>query len=707
MKSISFVALLLLIVSSGSWAQKEITLDEAVSQQYRKFAADNLYGFSWVPGTTEFAYLEGYRTIKKGFAKKPEARTVLTIEEFNKNTKLNFNWFSGLQWISSDQFSVNDGTTFIIYDIPSKMIKEQIVLPGDAENASFDIISRNVAYTRNNNLYIQTSYGQKIKVTLNENPNIVAGQSIARSEFGIKNGIFWAPHTGAIAFYQKDESEVSDYPLLDIEETPGKLKNIKYPMAGQGSERAKVGVYFFDSRISLFISPRNGDYNYLTNVSWTPDGKYLMIAEVARDQNQMWLDLYEARTGNYVKTLIEEKNDKWVEPEHPAFFPLKTSNSFVWMSEKDGFMNLYFYNMDGTLLKKLTQNKFVAKSIIGYADGYVYFEATGPNPLNTLIYRVDLNGKQELVTPEEGTHHLELSSDGKFLYDQFSSHSVPGKAFIIDHKLKKRTEILNSANKYEGYDIGTAELHTLTAEDGSTLYSRLIKPKDFDSTKKYPVLVYVYGGPHAQMVTNSWSYGASLWMHWLAQQGYLVYTLDNRGSAHRGFAFESQIHRQLGTLELADQLRGVSFLKSLPYVDSTRLAVHGWSFGGFMTSSLMLRSPGVFNVGVAGGPVTDWKFYEVMYGERYMDRPEENQEGYKNASLFSHTQNLQGKLLLIHGGMDDVVVMQHSLALIKQFIEQGIQMDFFIYPTHLHNVSGKDRIHLMRKVLTYIIEHNE
>jgi dipeptidyl-peptidase-4 len=256
--------------------------------------------------------------------------------------------------------------------------------------------------------------------------------------------------------------------------------------------------------------------------------------------------------------------------------------------------------------------------------------------------------------------------------------------------------------------MGSAEIKTIKAADGTTdLYTRLIKPSNFDPTKKYPVMVYVYGGPHAQMITNSYLDGANLWMYWMAEQGYLVFTVDNRGSDNRGFAFESVIHGRLGVNEMDDQLKGVEYLKSLPYVDGTRLAVHGWSFGGFMTTSLMLRKPDTFKVGVAGGPVTDWKYYEVMYGERYMDTPAENPKGFEEASTLNYVKDLKGKLLLIHGTSDDVVVMQNNLALIKKFVEAQKQVDFFAYPMHKHNVIGKDRVHLMTKVLNYIIENNK
>lgn len=301
---------------------------------------------------------------------------------------------------------------------------------------------------------------------------------------------------------------------------------------------------------------------------------------------------------------------------------------------------------------------------------------------------------------------MSISTDGQYFHDQFSSHTSVGEEWIINVKGKIVSKIHESTTALSGYRIGTSELGTLTAKDGSKLYTRMIKPSNFDPNKKYPVLVYVYGGPHAQLITNSWLDGANLWMYWMAEQGYLVYTVDNRGSAERGFAFESQIHRQLGTVEMEDQMTGVNYLKSLPYVDGDRLAVHGWSFGGFMTTSLMLREPGTFNVGVAGGPVTDWKYYEIMYGERYMDRPEENEKGYERASLMTHADKLAGDLLLIHGTADDVVVMQHNLSLVQRFVELGIQMDFFPYPMHKHNVRGKDRVHLMEKILNYVIENN-
>lgn len=706
MRRIIVVAITL--ISTITFGQlKELTLQDAVLQQYRNLYPTSLSMFNWVPDTDCYTYLEGgYQKLMKASVRNTEAKEWFTIQQVNEKLGSELYWFSGFEWKNENEFWLNDGNNYYLFNTVDESGKTIHDLPDDAENAKFHNGSENVAYTRENNVYIHTASGLKLIVTDNGDKNIVSGQAIARSEFGITDGLFWSPDASHLAFYQKDESEVHDYPLLDITATPGELNSIKYPMAGQKSEKPKVGIYNLSTKTTVYISPRGDSDDYLTNLSWSPDNKYVVIAEVNRDQNHMWLNVYDANSGKYVRTLFEEENEKWVEPEHPAFFPQESSNNFVWISERNGFNNLYYYDFEGKLIKQLTDHNFVVKDIMEYNNGKLFYTTTGDDPLETQVYYVTLKGKDGIITRASGTHSVEISTDGKYFHDHFSSHDVPSADWILRPNGTIIKKLMESPDKLTEYQVGTAEIGTIKANDGSKLYTRLIKPSNFDPTKKYPVLVYVYGGPHAQLITNSWLDGASLWMYWMAEQGYLVFTVDGRGSAERGFAFESQIHRRLGDLEIEDQLSGVEYLKSLPYVDSERLAVHGWSFGGFMTTSLMLREPGVFNVGVAGGPVTDWKYYEVMYGERYMDRPEQNEKGYEKASLMTYAGNLEGDLLLIHGTIDDVVVMQHNLALVKKFVDLGIQMDFFPYPMHKHNVRGKDRVHLMEKVLTYVMEHN-
>ncbi|HNS42671.1 MAG TPA: DPP IV N-terminal domain-containing protein [Taishania sp.] len=696
-----------LVIASFSFGQKELTLKDAVLQQYRSFYPERPVSFNWYSSRQEYSYLKDYTTLMKSSVKAKTDETLITIQDVNSIAGVKFAWFSGFEWLNPSEFLINNGQQYVRVNPAAKTATIFNELQENADNALLSSASLYVAYTIENNVYVSLGKGNAVQVTNFSDKNIVSGQAIARSEFGISGGLFWSPNGKILAFYQKDETDVHTYPLVNINETPAELMPIKYPMTGQKSEKPRVGIYNTISKNTVYITPRAASDDYLTNLTFTPDNNFVVIAEVNRDQNHMQLNVYDATTGAFVKTLLEEKNDKWVEPEHPAFFPSNKSNNFVWISEKDGFNNLYYYDFNGKLIKQLTANKFVAKEILTAKKDVIYFSATGENPLNTLIYSVTLKGKQKLLSQTEGTHEFALSLDGSLYYDGYSNHSTPFKAGIFSQSGKEVKHLLTASNPLADYKIGKTEIGSISAKDGSKLYTRLIKPSNFDASKKYPVLVYVYGGPHAQLITNSWYDGASLWMNWLAEQGYLVFTVDGRGSAERGFAFESQIHRQLGTVEIEDQLSGVDYLKSLNYVDGNRIAVHGWSFGGFMTTSLLLRHPGVFTCGVAGGPVTDWKYYEIMYGERYMDRPEQNEEGYKQASLLTHAANLKDDLLLIHGTVDDVVVMQHNFALVKKFVDLGIQMDFFPYPMHKHNVTGKDRVHLMTKVLNYVMEHNK
>lgn len=705
------VLLFTLFIALTTFGQlKKITLEESVLQQGRKFGADRLTGFQWIPNSNNYVYYtDAWTKMMSASTSNSKAIELITLADINTALGTKLKNFAGVQWINATTISVSENGKYYDYSLITKTSQRIQESGENAENQTFDKAKQNLAYTIENNLYLFNNKMGKVAITANSDKNIVSGQSISRNEFGIKGGIFWSPKSSYLAFYQKDETEVADYPLLDVNETPAKLVSIKYPMIGQKSEKPKVGIYNLATAKTVFITPRNNTDDYLTNLSWSPDEKFILIAELNRAQNDMCLNVYDANSGQFIKTIANETSTKWVEPEHDAYFPNANSNNFIWFSEKDGFQNLYYYSIDGKLIKQLTSNKFPAREIIGAnpTGTEIYFKATGENGTNMLVYKVDLKGKQTLITKDFGVHNVVISSDGNWIFDEFSNHDTPSKSVLYDKKLKVTT-LLESKNKYDGYEIGTSEIKTIKAADGTTdLYTRLIKPSNFDATKKYPVLVYVYGGPHAQMVTNSYLDGANLWMYWMAEQGYLVFTVDNRGSDNRGFAFESVIHGRLGVNEMDDQLKGVDYLKSLPYVDGNRLAVHGWSYGGFMTTSLMLRKPDAFKVGVAGGPVTDWKWYETMYGERYMDTPNENQKGFDESSTLNYVKDLKGKLLLIHGTSDDVVVMQHNLALVKKFIEAQKQVDFFPYPMHKHNVIGKDRVHLMTKVLNYVIENNK
>lgn len=702
MKSL-FITLFVLTFSLSNFAQlKELTLEDAVLGHYKGLYPESLRNLQWVKNTNNFAFItEKGLEIKS--AKNQKTVKTITLEELKKIAP-SLEYFPYIENINDKNLVFRTREAIIYYNYNSKEHSE-IAYNSKAENLDIDYHSKNIAYTIENNLSVNSK-----AVTENADKNIVTGQAIHRFEFGISKGTFWSPSGKQLAFSQKDETHVADYPLLDINSTPGQLKSIKYPMAGQKSEHGKTGIYNINGGKVTYLQTGEPLDHFLTNTTWGPEEKYIYLAEVNRDQNHMWLNQYDVATGKKVKTLFEEQNDKWVEPEHGLYFLPNNSKEFLWLSEKNGFMNIYHYSTDGKLINQITDVKWVVDNILGFdAKGEnVIFEGTGEDPRELHAFTVNLKTKElRKLTTEPGIHHVQYNSTSNQLIDSYSSLSTPRNINIIPVSKGKKAELLIASNPLKDYKYGSTEFLTLKSNSGENLYGRMIKPHDFDANKKYPVLVYVYGGPHAQLVTNDWLGGASMWMYWMAEQGYLVFTVDGRGSKHRGFQFESGIHRQLGTLEVEDQLTGVDYLKSLPYVDSKRMAVHGWSFGGFMTTSLMLKTPGTFTTGVAGGPVIDWKWYEVMYGERYMDQPQQNKEGYEKASLLNYVKNLEGDLLMIHGTVDDVVVMQHNLAFVQQCVKEGVQIDFFPYPMHPHNVRGKDRVHLMTKVLNYILEKNK
>jgi dipeptidyl-peptidase 4 len=702
-----YLPFLFLFIITTTFSQiKELTLEDAIIGRFTTLRAESLSDLQWLPNSESVSWQSKDRD--KILIRRPGTRAPILevpLTDINAALQLEMERVPFTNWLDSEQFYFQNGKSFYSYNTVLKTGKILITLPDNAENVDYHAGVNRAALTLKNNLYVIGVEGKEAAATSYLDPNIVSGQAIARQEFGIVKGTFWSPNGSYLAFYQKDETDVADYPLLDITTTPGSLTTIKYPMAGQKSEYGRVGIYDLKSTRTIYLQVDGPKDQYLTNVGWGPNEKYVYVAVVNRDQNHMWLNQYDATSGALIKTLFEETHPKYVEPETPVWFLPDNPNEFLWLSERDGFMHVYHYNTDGKFLGQISKGNWVVQEILGLEKKgkKLLLSGTDESGLNTNAYCINFkNGKQESISKGEGIHSYKLSDDGGFLIDTWTSLEKPYVADVIDLKGRIIENLQTADNPLEEFKIGTTELLDVKADDGTTLHARMIKPSDFDPSKKYKVLVYVYGGPHAQMVTNRWLGGAPLWMHYLAEKEYIVFTLDNRGSANRGFEFENVIHRHLGDIEIEDQLAGVNYLKTLPYIDTEKMAVHGWSYGGFMTTSLMLRAPGTFKVGVAGGPVTDWKYYEVMYGERYMDRPEENPEGYKQANLSNHVKNLQGDLLLIHGSVDPTVVMQHSLALIKQFVDEGIQVDFFAYPMHPHNVRGKDRIHLMDKVIRYI-----
>ena len=708
MKYLNLFLLLFTLQFVEAQEKKTLTLEDATLGYWKGLYPETLEGLRWAENENFYSYVKDDAIIffDPITSKESQRFNLADLQKVYPQLKR----MPSMKNLKTDGFIFQDKNEIQFYNHKegsSKVLK----LNANAENTDFSILANAVAYTIDNNLFVHKLGAKEIAVTKNFDKNIVSGQAIHRSEYGIRKGTFWGPKGNLLAFYQKNEKDVKEYPLVDETTYPATATPIKYPMAGQGSEIGAVGIYNMNSNQITYLNIDTSDNHYLTNLTWTPDEKYVLIAEINRATTHYDLNLYDVSTGNKVRTITSETNPIWVEPEHDAAFLPNSNTEFIWFSEKDGFKNLYLYDISEKFKRQLTNYKWVVKDILGFDKGNrnVFISGTGPDARETHTFKVNLrNGKSTQLTTQPGTHRSQLSADGSFLIDWYSSLAVAGETQIINTKTGKIQSIQKSKNPLADYKVGQQEFVDLTAHDGSVLHGIIMKPADFDPNKKYPVLVYVYGGPHAQLVTNSYLGGASMWLPAFASlNDYIVFTLDNRGSANRGFAFESGIHRRLGDIEIQDQLLGVEYLKSLPYVDANRMSVHGWSYGGFMTSSLMLRHPDVFNVGVAGGPVIDWKYYEVMYGERYMDTPQENPSGYEKAKVSNYIQNLKGKLMLITGSVDPVVVPQHSMSLLKAAVDNNVQVDFFSYPTHEHNVGGKDRVHLIEKIANYIIENNQ
>ena len=554
-------------------------------------------------------------------------------------------------------------------------------------------------------LYLHTSDGKRKEVVKEKAKEVSLGSNyVHRNEFGIEKGIFWSPNGGAVAFYRMDESKVKDYPLVNISARQAQLMSIKYPMAGMNSHTVKVGVYNIKKGKTVYLKSGKTDERYFTNISWSPKGDKIYILEVNRGQDTCNLVCYNAKNGAKEGVLFTETSDKYTEPENPLIFISDTE--FIYISRKDGYRHAYLYNTQGEEIRQITSGEWeILEATLSCDKKNLYILSTEESPLQRNLYCVNIEtGERVRVTKDSGVHNVQISSSNKYYIDNYSNHNTP-RVVKVGALLSggEDKEILRAKNPFDKFDMPVViENGTIIADDGVTpLYYRMTRPAEVDSTKKLPAIVYVYGGPHAQQVTDAFMWSYRGWDIYMAQKGYVVFTLDNRGSANRGLAFESVTHRQLGTAELADQMKGVEFLKSLPYIDANRLGVHGWSFGGFMTLNMMLNCSDIFKVGVAGGAVTDWKYYEIMYGERYMGTPQNNPEGYKNSDMNALSGNLKGRLMLIHCDTDPVVVWQHTLRFLESSIDNGVYPDYFVYPGHGHNVIGSERVHLYEKITRY------
>lgn len=585
--------------------------------------------------------------------------------------------------------------------------------------ADWNAVSRNVAYVKDYNLFVRTADGVEHQISNDASREILYGTSVHRDEFGWSKGTFWSPNGEKLLFTRMDQTMVSDYPQVIIPEVDWQPEEgqsriatpapDKYPMAGEKMHKVTLGVYDMKTGQTVYLKAGDPTDRYFTNPAWGPDGRTVYLFELNRDQNDCQLVSYNAETGERIAELYRETDPKYVEPLHPIVFLPWDPNYFVMQSQRDGYNHLYLYKKDGTLVRQITSGPWVVMEMLGFDSKHkaIIYASNECSPIQRNLWIVDVNtGKRALYDNGAGWHNGMLSADGLWLVDNWQEPDVPRKICITNVATARHTPYFTADDPWKGYSVPEYRCGTIKAADGVTdLYYRMVMPVGFDPSKKYPTIVYVYGGPHAHNVDARWHYCSRSWETYMAQKGYLLFIVDNRGSENRGKAFEQVTFRHLGIEEMKDQMEGVKFLKTLPYVDASRLGVHGWSFGGFMTTNLMLTYPDVFKVGVAGGPVVDWKWYEVMYGERYMDTPQSNPEGYAGSSLLPKAKNLKGRLEIIIGDNDATVVPQHALTFLKACIGAGTQPDFFVYPGEPHNMRGHQSVHLHERISRYFDDY--
>ncbi len=708
MKHLLLFAALLYSVLQPLNAQKTFTMSEAF-QKRMALSPSSLRQIKWVPGSSQLTHIHDNLLIRVN-ADNLKTDTIDLLPNLNEclqilgQTKLNT--FPAFEWLGKEELWFNkDGVLF--HWSAKKGLTQKNSLPSEAENIDIHTQTYQAAYTVDQELRISVE-GKETTIARGESDGIVYGKSVHRDEFGISKGTYWSPSGSKLAFYRMDEQMVTAYPIYILDSMPAVAKTIRYPYAGAASHQVTIGVYDLKKNSTIYLKTGTPADQYLTNIAWTPDEKSILVAVVNREQNHCWLRQYDAQSGTLIKTLFEETHEKWIEPEQPARFVPGSNSRFIWQSERNGFNHLYLYDLKEGLLRPLSEGNFPVTAFYGFSEkgDYCFYQTADETGLNRYGWAAPLKeGKAHCLNNQPGVHQLIIHPEGTWAIDFFANTTTPRVILLQKTKAGSQPSTLFTApNPLEKYKTGTTQLITIPSKGGMNLNGRLILPSDYNQDQKYPALLYVYNGPHAQMVTNSWLAGGELWMHRLANEGYIVLSVDGRGSAHRGRDFEQAIFRKLGDVEMEDQLSGVEYLKQYTAVDPTRIGVYGWSYGGFMTTSLLTRpeAKGIFKCGIAGGPVLDWRMYEIMYTERYMDTPSENPEGYQKNSLFGYIDNLEGSLLMIHGTSDPVVLWQHSLKYIRECVKKGKQIDYFVYPEHEHNVIGPDRAHLFEKIERFL-----
>jgi len=693
----------LLSINIQTFALEILSVNDIIYRE-QELLPQKLEQLQWLPNSYYFSYVNKEQDLIIADVHNKIIKNI-SLDMLNSTLESQAKTFPQITWIDQVRLWFQHEQNIIIYDTQTGIFEIANILRKEAEN--IEVFSPYLAaYTIGPNLFI-SNLGNITQLT--DNPpssQILSGHSVHRQEFGIDKGIFWSPHGTSLAYYRMDQSMVDDYPLEDFQAYPVKIRYIKYPMAGRKNHEVKLIIYNLESKNHTILDTQGPPDQYITSVSWSND-EQILLNILNRAQNYLRTYLFDVKNNKTQELLFEHRAKKYINPRSGFYTAPEYPQEALWCSPHDGWVQLYKLDTRSKSMNLLTlEPKDISEAIGFRASGaYFFYTAFSTNHPSRHGYFYDRNTNSitNLTQDREGMHTLIPSSDGEFILDVFSNQSTPYEVNLINLQGQVLNIIYRAPNPLIEYQNSLIKIITLRSSDNKyDLFARIIFPPNFSPRNTYAAILYVYGGPGVQIVQDSW--GAPLWQLMMAQKGYIIFSLDNRGSAHRGQAFEQETFRALGQIEVLDQIVGINYLKSLNYVDMTRIGVHGWSFGGYMTIALMLKNPGVFKAGLEGGGVIDWTNYESPYTERYMGLPQENAEGYEASNLLNLVDNLNGHLMLISGTHDDVVVPRHTKLFITKAIEFSKPIDTFFYPYQKHHFDIKSKFHLYNKIVTYFGE---
>ena len=706
---------------------KELNLQDIWNSS--KFMSKSIRGIQWAKDGKSYTYLDTDSVTKSTAiirfnVKSKEKKIVVS----GSSLKIDANdppfSFSSYQW-SPDEKQIlfvsspprkqylsrlTPAGNYFLYDVPTKKFSRITDVDVPQYNQKFSPDGKYIGYVRANNIYRYDIVGKKEQqLTLTGTEQIINGKFdwVYEEEFGISDGWLWSPDGAKIAFWQIDQSRVPEYSMTEWDSAHLTLIPMKYPKPGDQNAIVKIGIITLTSGEIQWLDTGNNDDIYIPRINWTGIQDRLAVQRLNRKQNSLELLLFDVSRGTQT-TLLVDQSDTWIDIHDDLRF-FKNGN-FIWSSERDGYNHVYHYAADGTLINQITKGQWDIDAVYGVDEknGLLFCTSSEASPIERQIYSVSIDGKRKKrLSVQPGTHTANFSPGFDLYISYHSSSSQPTRIAMNSKDGKELYSLEDRGIPALGeYSLPTVEYFTFTTTDGVELYANVMKPVDFDSTKKYPVLVFTYGGPGSQVVRNSWGGSNYLWHSMLTQKGYIIAMVDNRGTGARGAAFKKITYRNLGKYEVNDQIEGAKYLSSLSYIDKSRIGIWGWSYGGYMASHTILLGAEYFKTAIAVAPVTHWKFYDTIYTERFMDTPANNPDGYFESAPVNHAEKLKGKFLLIHGTSDDNVHFQNAVTMVSALQKANKQFETMFYPNKNHGISGGNtRLHLYTMMTNFLLEH--